>query len=102
MKTIAIQRNVGELKRQLEERGYRAVYTDEVSGPVDALIYLEDSNNNILSSMAQNPLGFSGLTGSTNAPATGPLIINAKGKDIDEICKMIENRLYTPLFRSFH
>lgn len=96
MPTVAVQRGLEDIKSYLEENGYDAVYTDDVAGPVIAYVYLENEYRpvyNKLNSMLENR-----FTGAVNGNTQGVLLINAKGKQPEDILQILSNRTYTPLF----
>jgi hypothetical protein len=97
MKVIAIQRGLESLKRDLETIGFKTVYHDEISEPIDALVYLEETNNRSLKSVSQwIDNGFQGL--SPNYNQAGALLINAKNLTAEDIRRVVDQRLYSPLF----
>jgi hypothetical protein len=95
MKTIAIERGLEELKAILEQRGYHAVYEDEITGYVSAYVY---QGPNTLGQQAFHSSLNNSLLSGTAAENTGILLVNARDKTPDEIIAMIENRIYSPLF----
>ncbi len=97
MKIIAIQRGLDYIKNQLDQLGYKVVFYDEASFPVDALIYLEENNDNTLLNINKYlSQQFSMVNPAYNR--SGTILINAKNKSIDEIVQIIERRAYSPLF----
>ncbi|MFO7154069.1 MAG: YkuS family protein [Caldicoprobacter oshimai] len=97
MKVIAVQRGLDYIKNQLNQLGYKAVFYDEANYPIDALIYLEENNDNTLLNINKYlSQQYTMLTPAYNY--SGAILINAKDKDIDEIVQIIERRVYSPLF----
>lgn len=93
MKIIALERDLGELKQFLDERGYSTVFADEADAAVSVYIYQE-----------QNALGQMSYHSSLNnaslpdQQSAGILLIQARDKTPEQVIAMIENRLYSPLF----
>lgn len=97
MKVIAVQRGLDSIKEQLTKRGYKVVFFEEATHPIDALVYLEENNDNTLVNINKF---FSQQYAMAN-PAyhyPGAILINAKNKSIEEIVQIIERRAYSPLF----
>lgn len=96
MIVVAVQKGLEEIKTALEQKGFHTVYTDEVTQPVTACVYYEEENNlayGTISSYLQN-----GLSATVGVHNSGILLINSKGKDPDEIARIIKQRTYSPLF----
>lgn len=90
---VAIQKELEDIKSELEKRGFNVVYIENYNYPVDAIIYSGNSFNiSYVSSnnMPQYSMG--------QREQYGVFIINSKNKTIDEIEKMLKDRYYTPLF----
>ena len=91
---IAIQRGLEELKSTLQSRGFTVFYIGE-NNAADAVLYNEPDTypyydiNNIPSASAST-LG-------TNA-AYGALLVNVSNKTDEEIVKILNSRVYSPLF----
>lgn len=97
MKVIAIQRGLEHIKDQLNRLGYKVVFYEDARCPVDALIYLEENNDNTLININKH-LSQQYAMVSLPHHYTGTILINAKDKSIDEIVQIIERRAYSPLF----
>jgi len=96
MPIIAVQRGLEDIKSFLELNGYETVYTDEISSPVYACVYMESENKQVYSKL--NSLLENQLTGAVNGITQGVLLVNAKGRQPEEILRILSNRTYTPLF----
>lgn len=97
MKVIAVQKGLNNIKNQLNRLGYKVVFYEEASCPVDALIYLETNNDNTLLNINRYlSQQYAMLNSAHNYPGT--ILINAKDKSLDEIVQIIERRSYSPLF----
>lgn len=97
MKVIAIQKGLEHIKNQLNMLGYKTVYYDEADLPIDAVIYLEENNDNTLLNI-NHYLSQQYTMLKPNYNHSGVILINAKNKNIDEIVQIIERRAYGPLF----
>lgn len=85
MKRIAVQNNLEELKDELRSRGYEVVnFYDK--GHVDAIVYIDDYN------------GIKSINNEAGLNTLGAVLINAKGKTLEQIMYVIENRRYEGLF----
>jgi protease II len=97
MKVIAVQRGLDYIKNQLNQLGYKVVFYEEANCPIDALIYLEENNDNTLLNINKYlSQQYTMLNPAYNY--SGVILINAKDKSIDEIVQIIERRAYSPLF----
>lgn len=91
---IAIQKGMDNLKNTLQDRGYNVFYIGE-NQVADAVLYNEADTfpyydvNNIPS-----------VTSSTSGgnSAFGALLINTSNKTEDEIIRILDSRIYSPLF----
>lgn len=106
MKKIAIANTpyLSALKEELKNMGYNIIYSEDIDSPVDAFIYYSNNGtesllmvnqhlNNVFSSIQSN------LQTDTDAqPYYGTLLINAKGKTVDQILQILRTRTYSPLF----
>jgi hypothetical protein len=90
LKTIAIQRGLEEIKMRLDAIGYNTLYHDEISTPIDAYVYYGTPDQMSLVSV-NNMLNNSIMS-------SNPIVVNAYQKSIDDIVKIIESRVYSPLF----
>lgn len=95
METIALERGLENLKAALEQRGYHAVFEDEITGYVSAYVY---QGENTLGQQALHASLNNSLLSATDSENAGILLINARDRTPDEIIAMIENRVYSPLF----
>ena len=95
MKTIALERGLDELKAILEQKGYQAVYEDEITGYVSAYVYQDP---NMLGQQTFHASLNNCLLSGTTAENAGILLVSARDRTPDEIIGMIENRVYSPLF----
>jgi hypothetical protein len=90
---IAVQQGLDDIKNALRSRGYQVVDLEGYKYPIDAMIYSGRSFQ--LSHITSN--NFQQMnTGSRDN--YGILLINAMGKSIDEIERILTSRSYTPLF----
>lgn len=91
---IAIQTGLEDLKSALERRGHNVFYIGEDQS-ANAVLYNEPDTypyyevNNIPSAAAS-------VAGENTA--YGALLINVSNKTEDEILRILEKRLYSPLF----
>jgi hypothetical protein len=81
---IAVQRGMSSIKRQLEHRGHKVVYSDEISYPVDVIIN-KGSKHDMTNSASPE------LSGTTlhHHKHHGIIEINAEGKSIRDIEMML-------------
>ena len=85
MKRVAVQQDLEEIKKGLENEGYEVVdYGD--SGHIDAIVYKSIYE------------GLKNLNNSVDSNAYGAILINANNKTIGEIKHIIETRRYERLF----
>ena len=93
---IAVENGLGDISRQLRERGYTIVSYPEYAGVVDAFIYKDSiSNSNVA---LQNSVEDQSLENYTSSAPQGVLIINARNKNITQIEEILKTRTYSPLF----
>lgn len=91
---IAIQKGLDSLKNALQRKGHNVFYIGE-NQSADAVLYNEPDTypyydvNNIPSATAS--------TVGQNS-AYGALLVNVSNKTEDEIVKILDSRLYSPLF----
>lgn len=91
---VAIQKGLESLKGTLEQKGHHVFYIGEDEA-ADAVLYNEPDThpyydvNNIPSATAS--------TASGNA-AFGALLVNVSNKGEEEILRILEKRIYSPLF----
>lgn len=91
---IAIQKGLDNLRTALESRGHHVFYIGDDQN-ADAVLYNEaDSHpyydvNNIPSVTASTP--------GANA-AYGVLLVNVSNKTEDEVLRILDKRIYSPLF----
>ncbi len=85
MKTIAVQEGLEEIKRALVNRGYNVVDFQE-TGYIDGIVYIDKGQ------------GFENLNSIGDVNPHGAIMVNARGKSIDEIGDIIESRKYGNLF----
>jgi hypothetical protein len=91
---IAIQKGLDDLKNTLQSMGFTVFFIGE-DQMADAVLYNEPDTytyydvNNIPSATAS--------TAGTNA-AYGALLVNVSNKTEDEIVKILNSRVYSPLF----
>jgi hypothetical protein len=87
---IAIQKGLDELKNNLQSRGFTVFYIGE-DQVADAVLYNEPDTypyydvNNIPSATA-------------STAGYGALLVNVSNKSDEEIVKILNSRLYSPLF----
>lgn len=84
---IAILEDLKDLGEALSQLGYKVVILGKYNYPIDAMIYASYIPD--ISYISSN-----------NIPEEkyGILMINAKGKTINEIDSILKTRLYSPLF----
>lgn len=85
-KVIAIQKELEQIGRELEARGYEVVH-EKYDGYVDAILY--DSYN--------SPLSYLNNFDDVIDMDRGAIIINVRNKGIDDIIYAIEKRSYESL-----
>ncbi|KGG79457.1 YkuS family protein [Caloranaerobacter azorensis] len=93
VKKIAIQNGLDDLKYSLKSRGYE-VYDINENKEVEAVIYMADGYNVPYIDKFINM-----NTGVEMSGGNEVLLINATGKTLQEIEYIINNRLYSPLFK---
>ncbi|AOT70479.1 YkuS family protein [Geosporobacter ferrireducens] len=86
-KIIAIQSGLENVGKELEARGYEVVH-ENFDGYVDAILYDSDRSRLSYLNNFDNVIDMD----------RGALVINAKGKGIDDIIYAIERRSYESLF----
>lgn len=88
-KRIAVQEGLDNIKNDLKQLGFEISNINDEH--LDAIIYMADGNDvsyhNTLTNLSNN---------SNNNGGT--LLINATDKSVNQIAKMINNKLYSPLF----
>lgn len=91
---IAIQRGLDDLKNVLERNGHNVFYIGE-NQAADAVLYNELDTypyyevNNIPSATASTASGNN---------AFGALLVNVSNKSEEEILRILDRRLYSPIF----
>lgn len=91
-KRVAVQRGLNEIKNELINQGYE-VFDIEEGQNVDAVVYMADGYN------IPNYNQFINMNaGADMGGDKGIILINAKGKGIEDIRYAIENRVYSKLF----
>lgn len=93
---IAVENGLGDISRQLRERGYTIVSYPEYGGVVDAFIYKEDMIQSI--TQYQNSFTMGTLENHNSNGSYGVLIVNANNKSVEQIEEILKKRLYSPLF----
>ena len=93
---VAVDSGLGDLSRQLQERGYRVVSYPEYKGVVDAFIYKDEMSRTGRTDETNTMT--SSLENYADGPTQGILIISANNKDISQIEHILKTRLYSPLF----
>ncbi len=91
---IGIQDGLYELKGQLEQRGYPVKEMNNYSNHVDVYIYASGKVDGVLLEPEINLLA---SFNNCNSSHCGTLMVNSKGKSINEIESIINNRCYTSL-----
>lgn len=91
---IAIERGLENLKHQLESRGYECFYIGE-NRIADAILYEDHVNQPYF---GVNIASMTNMSGFYDSHSHGAILINTKGKSIDEITNILTNRTYSPLF----
>lgn len=86
-KTIAIQSGLEGIGRELEARGYEVV-DDHFEGYVDAILYNSDNSKLSYLNNFDNVIDMD----------KGAIIINAKGKSVQDILHTLERRAYDSIF----
>lgn len=90
---VAIEKGLEGIKSELESRGYEVFYIGE-NRIADAILYKEaDSHpyyevNNV-------PSAVSGTIG--GKAAYGALLVNVSNKSIEDILRILDKRVYSPL-----
>lgn len=93
---VAVENGLGEVSKQLRERGYIIVSYPEYKGVVDAFIYKGEIPS-ALGSYQDDGLNQS-LENYTQASPKGVLIVNATNKNVVQIEEILRTRIYSPLF----
>ncbi len=91
-KKIVVQEGLNDLRNSLNSLGYEVVDINE-NNNVEAIVYMADGydiqyHNNLVNMN-------SGVDMTNNR---GTILINATGKTVEEIDKVIKSRIYSPLF----
>lgn len=91
-KKIVVQESLSDIKDGLNNLGYEVVDINE-NNAVEAIVYMADGydvqyHNNLINMD-------SGIDMTNNK---GTILINATGKTLEEIDKIIKCRVYSPLF----
>jgi len=91
---IAIQKNLDSLKSILESKGHNVFYIG-VSQNADAVLYSETDTHPY-----NNVNNLSSVTASTPevSAAYGVLLVNVSNKSEEEVLRILDNRVYSPLF----
>lgn len=90
---IAIQRGLDDIKRELENRGDEVFYIGE-NRTADAILYKEVDTHpyyevNNVPSAASASIG--------GNISYGALLVNVTNKSVDEIMRILDRRVYSPL-----
>lgn len=85
MRRVAVQDQLYSIKNQLTDLGYEVV-PFHYQGPVDAVLYIDDYQ------------GLQNVNDGAMGNSLGAMMINVRGKDIEQIIEMIETRRYGRLF----
>ena len=89
-KKVAVQDSLNEIKDELKRRGYNIISMED-GVEADAIVYMNEGN--------ETPyIGDYDYNDELDSYNKGAILINANNKSIDEIDKIIKNRIYTPLF----
>lgn len=97
MKTIALQRDLDYIKEALTQAGYNVIYDDEIKAPIDAYVYLGEGDNHLFPTITSK-LSNSTVSATSDFNQINTILINIKGKSIQDITHIIESKLYSPLF----
>lgn len=90
---IAIEKGLEDIKRELESRGYEVFYIGE-NRVADAVLYKEVDTypyyeiNNLPSAAAASIGG---------GMSYGTLLVNVTNKSMEEILRILDKRVYSPL-----
>jgi len=90
---IAIQKGLENIKDHLESRGHQVFYIGE-NKVADAVLYRETDThpyyevNNVPSAASASTAGNSGY---------GALLVNVTNKSMEDIIRILERRVYSPL-----
>lgn len=90
---IAIQKGLEDIKRELESRGNEVFYIGE-NKTADAVLYKDTDTHPYYEVNNVPSAAYSAVSGST---PYGALLINVTNKSIDEIIRILEKRVYSPL-----
>lgn len=91
-KKIVVQEGLNDIKKGLEQLGYDVMDMKEGNN-ADTVIYMADGHD-ISYYGNLSDMGFQ----DTMSNDSGTLLINAKGKTIEEIRYIIDKKVYSPLF----
>lgn len=90
---VAVQKELNNIKDALKNKGYEVVTLGEYNYPIDAMIY--EGRSFQISYISSNNMPVMSVDSRSNY---GVLMINATGKSIDEIERILKRRSYSPLF----
>lgn len=90
---IAIQRGLESLREELERRGYEVFYIGE-NRVADAVLYKELDAYPYYEASGLQSAASASSGGNT---AFGSLLVNVRNKSMEDIFRILEKRLYSPL-----
>lgn len=91
---IAIEKGLGDIKNELEKRGYTVFFIGE-NKIADVVLYKELDSYPFYE--VNNVQSVSSASSKDNI-AFGALLVNVTNKSLDEILNIINRRTYSPLF----
>ena len=90
---VAIQKELESMKQELESRGHEVFYIGE-NRIADAILY-KDVEKYPYHTINNAPVEASSST--NNNTSYGTLLVNTTNKSMDDIIRIIEKRVYSPL-----
>lgn len=91
---IAIDRSLASMAKELEKRGYHVFFIGE-NQMADAILYNENTENSFY---GVNTLISEGYSLTSGHEGYGAILINAANRTVEDIARILESRLYSPLF----
>lgn len=89
---VAVERELVELRGQLQERGYTMVSYPDYQGSIDAYIYTGKIPSE-LGNQQNDAIG-----NYVFSKPQGILMVNARNKTVSQIEEILRTRVYSPLF----
>jgi len=90
---IAIQRGLDNIKEELENRGHKVFYIGE-NRVADAILYKEVDTHPYYE---VNSIPSAAASSTDGSISYGALLVNVTNKSIEEIIRILDKRVYSPL-----